>query len=86
MPSSEERIRNRQQPDDQHQGHHQPPEHQVVAVGDLQQVVAVGDVQQVVAVGDVHQAVDSNHQDINNSSTFFTFFIKLFRAYLSHSY
>ena len=72
MPSSEERIRNRQQPDDQHQGHHQPPEHQVVAVGDLQQVVAVGD---------VHQAVDSNNQDTNNSNTFFTFAIKLFLAY-----
>ena len=72
VPSSEERIRNRQQPDDQHQGHHQPPEHQVVAVGDLQQVVAVGD---------VHQAVDSNHQDTNNSSACFAFVIKLFLAY-----
>ena len=76
VPSSEERIRNRQQPDDQHQGHHQPPEHQVVAVGDLQQVVAVGDVQQVAG---------SNHQVTNNKQLLFkylfTFAIKLFLAY-----
>ena len=57
VPSSEERIRNRQQP-----GHHQPPEQQVVAVGDVQQVVTVGDVQQVAG---------SNHQVTNNKQLLF---------------
>ena len=67
VPSSEERIRNRQQPDDQHQGHHQPPEHQVVAVGDVQQVA-----------GSNHQ-VTNNKQLL--FKYIFTFAIKLFLAY-----
>ena len=67
MPSSEDRIRNRQQPDDQHQGHHQPPEHQVVAVGDVKQVA-----------GSNHR-VTNNKQLL--FKYIFTFAIKLFLAY-----
>ena len=62
VPSSEERIRNRQQP-----GHHQPPEQQVVAVGDVQQVA-----------GSNHQ-VTNNKQLL--FKYIFTFAIKLFLAY-----